>query len=99
MATFFARFLLPFGRPRGRLPEGLGSAYDSSPLRLMLSLPFIRLSNRYLTDRLASVTIQIRKCAELGSMRDGTGYEDQERKLTYCDFFSSKVACKLGKGC
>lgn len=56
MATVFARFLLPFGRPRGRLPDGLGSANESSPLRLMPSFPFIRRSNRYLRDKLASVT-------------------------------------------
>ena len=58
MATFFARFLLPFGRPRGRLPDdGLeDSVGDSTPLRFAreFSVPFIRRSNRYL--RLASVT-------------------------------------------
>jgi hypothetical protein len=52
MATFFARFLLPFGRPRSRLSHGLE---DSSkiPFRyVMLAMeflvPFIRRSNRYL---------------------------------------------------
>ena len=50
MATFFARFLLPFGRPRGRLPDGLDSVEESIPLRLTMefSVPFIRRSNRYL---------------------------------------------------
>lgn len=55
METFFARFLLPFGRPRGRLPVGLDSAEDSIPLRLTfameVSVPFILRSNRYLGNK------------------------------------------------
>jgi hypothetical protein len=36
VAPLFERFLLPFGRPRGRFPVGFRSASASGPVRLMV---------------------------------------------------------------